>query len=427
MTTKKEMTDEEVFGKQEMSDQEVFGKKTPKEMAAAKSQEYTSQFLPVKRTKTGGYEPAVPGAIQSIGQAITAPGRALMSGSDGDYMEGKGGPGEEEAINFALNLAGTNALKKSAAKGVPLSKAGQEVSMDSAHNAIMKAAQDRGYRVPPVTKHLGQLATEFAGKTETKAEMNIRNRRIDTEIAAEESGVPKGIPVTDEALAAARKEIGKPYEEISRMSPKAGQLWKQVQRQRGLAKAEYNKWRQSNGTNPDALERAEHLDSRAAAKEKEIENIASLIYQSKEGGAAKLAALKSARTRFAKNYMVDRANTPGGQVIGEKISKDKGYKDGGLKLISDFHAEKARYFKDELDLLANVHFGAGVGRHSMGLGGWISHLPLIGYGVRKATLTKMLQPDFGKYKPGIIAKLSDVGNRYGFAGTAVGLKRPEDE
>lgn len=40
--------------------------------------------------------------FESAKSAVTAPGRALESGSGGDYMEGKGGPSEEEAVNTAM-------------------------------------------------------------------------------------------------------------------------------------------------------------------------------------------------------------------------------------------------------------------------------------------------------------------------------------
>ena len=80
-------------------------RRTPMQM----KQEYTSQFTPLKRTPEG-YDLAVPGIIQGIGQAITAPGRALQSGGGGDYMEEQSPfQAREEAFNFALNLIGGGA------------------------------------------------------------------------------------------------------------------------------------------------------------------------------------------------------------------------------------------------------------------------------------------------------------------------------
>lgn len=303
---------------------------------------------------------------------------------------------------------------RGAARPVPLRGA---ALAKSAHNAIIDAAKQEGYLLPGQTT-LSKIGQFIGGKTPTKSAMIIRNQEVTNKIARREAGLAEDMPITEENLAAARKTIAQPYEDLRQMDPEAGRLWDKVRQVRVDARNQwkfYNSFGSRGYADPRVKARAQSLDDRAEALEDQIDRIAI-----KNFAPEALTNLREARIKLAKNYQVDKANTPGGDVDAKVIARDKGYKTDGLKLISDFEIERRPHFGVEMGLHQDVHFGGGIGLHHIGLGGWSRGIPLAGPVGRELAMSKL-----GQGGPTKQPTLRDMNPSLLF-GPGLGLK-PEQE
>ncbi len=289
-----------------------------------------------------------------------------------------------------------------------------EALRKSAQNAIIDAAKNEGYVLPGQTTLAG-IGQMIAGKTPTKAAMTIRNQEITNKIARREAGLAEDIPITESNLAAAREKMSGPYNEVAEVSSKAKSALKSLKQTRVDARNQwrfYNSYGSQGYANPAVKKQAEALDRKSDFYESIIENEAVKIAQEqmklakprgsggrfispmeegKKLGESLVDDLRSARVKLAKNYQVDRANTPGGNVDAKVIARDKGKKSDGLKLISDFEIERRPHFGVEMDLEPELHMGGGIGLHHIGLGAWSRGIPLVGPMGRSLAMSKMGQ------------------------------------
>jgi len=225
------------------------------------------------------------------------------------------------------------------------------------HDAIINNAKSEGYVVPPTDSLMGKAAIEVGGKGGTKAAMEIRNQEVTNKIARREAGLRENEPITESNLAAARDTLAQPYRDLAQMSPAAGQLWDEVRQVRSDAKLQWKHYNRSQ--DPSAMKAAQQLDQRAQQLEQQIDGIAQLNFTPDA-----LQNLRNARTELAKNFMVDRANTPGGNVDAKQIYRD--YKarsgggiTGGLKTIAEFEVERRPHFGVDMAELSDIHTGGG--------------------------------------------------------------------
>lgn len=318
-----------------------------------------------------------------------------------------------------------------------------EALRNSARNAIIDAAKDEGYVLPGQTT-LASIGQMIAGKTPTKAAMAIRNQEVTNKIARREAGLAEDIPITDQNLAAAREKMSGPYNEVAEVSPKAKSALKSLKQTRVDARNQwrfYNSFGSQGYANPAVKKAAESLDRKADFYESIIENEAVKIAQEQmklakprgaggrfispmeEGrklGQSLVEDLREARTKLAKNYQVDRANTPGGNIDAKSIAREKGMKTGGLKLISDFEIERRPAFGVEMDLEPQLHMGGGIGLHHLGLGAWSRGIPLVGPAGRAMAMSKLGQG--GRTR----TSLRDINPALLMA-PGLGLRMPEQE
>jgi hypothetical protein len=287
---------------------------------------------------------------------------------------------------------------------------------DSAHNAIINAAKSEGYVLPGQTT-LAKVGQLIAGKTPTKSGMIIRNQEVTNKIARREAGLAEDIPITDENLAAARTKLAQPYRDLEKMAPTAGRLWKQVQQTRADAKAQWQFYNRS--ANPEVRAKAQALDARAESLEDKIDDIAKINLKPDA-----LDRLRQARTELAKNFIVDRANTPGGDVDARSVYRDskRTRMTGGLKTIADFEIERRPAFGVEMGLEPELHMGGGVGLHHIGLGGWSRGVPFMGPVGRGLAMSKLGQ---GKPSP-TFTTLRDI-NPSLLLVPGLGLRAPAEE
>lgn len=396
-------------------------RRTPTQM----QQDYTSTFLPVKRTAQGEFKLAVPGLIQSMGEALTAPGRALQSGGAGDYLPSQAGPSEAEGVNVAMNVMPFGVRGRlpvrAAEQGMPLSSLGKgggslleraqqrgaiEKSQNAAYDESILEGRKEGLRVFPENA-AGQGALLLGGRTAMRSALRDRNRPIYDRMAREESGLGPNEAISRKNLEAARTRIAAPYRELERMSPKAGQLWREVQDLR----VESRKMWDAAQTNVER-DAARAVDAQVAAKEAQIDKIAQGKFQPDQ-----LKRLRSARKALAKNYMVDEANVEGTGHVDERIFQRALNNDRPMsgKLLTAARFKNAEKYANE-KILEGTHMGhVGIGAGAHAIGGGLSYpgIPFLGKAARSIALSRLAQGGERQYGPGLGVRLGDLASRWG--------------
>lgn len=322
-------------------------------------------------------------------------------------------PPEVSAGAGYLTNVGLNAIPSmfpggSATKAVPLK--------DVVKMGTLADARALGLNVPPSAVGSGAVERgieSLGGKADIAREMSSRNREAIQIAARRAAGVPENVPLTPEALAAARIPFYKPYEEISKVSTRAREALTRLRQAREDAKGYWREFNQQ-GTMASKKE-AQRLDSQAEAYEKLIDREAI-----KAGRPDLLPALKQARVSLAKNADVERAMIPGSgeidaRAIGRTLKRrgEAGMTDE-LQTIGkfaqnfpDFVQPKAAAtdvsaLKPYAALLAGAG-GYGVSEHYSGspYGAVLGALPFISPAARSLALSKAMQS--GALAPGASA------------------------
>lgn len=290
-----------------------------------------------------------------------------------------------------------------------------EQLQNAARDAIVEAAKAEGYKLPGQNM-FGDLGQMIAGRDVARTGMKVENQKVTNKIARREAGLGENESITDENLAAARERMMGPYNEVAAVSPEAKSALESMKQARTDARNQwrfYNSFGSSGYANPEVLAKAKAFDRLADFHEGIIEREAirvateqmqlakprgpggRFLSPAQEGqklGESLMADFQQARTNLAKNYAVDRANTPGGNVDAAAIARDKGKKSDGLKLISDFEQVRKPYF-EEINLTPEVHIGTGFGiGHHAGLGLWARGLGTVGNAMSMSKLGQASNP-----------------------------------
>lgn len=408
-------------------------RRTPQEM----SKEYTGTLLPFRIDAEGKRHLAVPGAIQSAYQAITAPGRAIQS-TQGDYVEpDKGGFNpQEEAGNVALNVIPGMArgMKLPSMTARATERFAGEASKASVRDATWAEAKAEGFKLPPGVVEpslVGHASDTLIGSSYLKKGAQIANQQTVDRLARKAAGLGENDPLDIPHFKAAREAMAAPYKEIEAISPKAKQALKQVQSARAKSR-ELHKDANRTGRS-EKREEARKWDKTADRWEGVIDQEATKL-----GRPGLLRELQEARVKIAKSHDVQEATNMGsGEVdaryIGRKFDAAPERMTGELATIGKF----ANAFKDyvregAVDTGSNVHIGAHASPHSTpGMFAWLGS----GIPFARGPLRSMALSDFAQqtrsYKPGLGVKLGDIASRAGPYGFSVvpqlGLRVPESE
>jgi hypothetical protein len=383
----------------------AFGMPSGKKGSEVLSEGLTKLGLPEAETGTERVVQDIAGGMAGTAGAAKGLTKGAVRLSDLARGGGAGGTAgglrEAGAPEWLGTLAGT-------AVGMTPGKVGLKPPKPEnvAHDTIIKNARAEGYKLPPESM-TGKGLTMVAGKGPVKAALTMENQTVTNKIARRESGLGPAEPITDENLAAARTELAQPYRDLEKMAPAAGKLWKEVQQTRADAKEQWQFYNRL--PNPEVKAKAQALDRRAEVLEGQIDDIAKLNFKPEA-----LANLRKARRELAKNFTVDRANTPGGDVDAKAIYRDskKSKMTGGLKTIADFEVERRPHFGVEMALEPDMHVGGGLGLHHLGAWGYLgAGIPGVRGFARQLALSKLGQGPKSNAQMGI--PLSAVTNFLG--------------
>ncbi len=166
---------------------------------------------------------------------------------------------------------------------------------------------------------LNNRLESIAGKAATGQEAAHRNQDLTNILAAKAVGVPADTPLTEGVLNQVRKEAGKPYADIAKLTPEAADTLETLKQARFMGN-KYKMFSDRSG-DPAAYLKAEELKKTAQAMEQHLESMATA-----QGRPDLVAALPDARKAIAKSYDVERALNLGDSniaaaVLGRKFDK----------------------------------------------------------------------------------------------------------
>lgn len=296
----------------------------------------------------------VPGANTYGGAAMLGglAGTAMTPGGAQERLEGgiAGAVGGAAGKFVGDSLgAGARALKETVTQ-----KLTQRAAANAGTDTAVAAAREAGYVVTPAMTNnpgfLGSLLESVGGKIKTQQAASLKNQEVTNALAASHVGLPKGGPISQNALAEIRQEAGKAYQAVAGLGElpvsSGAKLPAGVTVQKGanpltlapeakVSSAELvSAWKQANhdatgyfkayarDANPETLAKAKA----AAGAAKEIDAFLEDALK-KTGQNDLLSALKEARTTIAKTYSVENALNPAtGGVSAKALAKqlDKG-------------------------------------------------------------------------------------------------------
>lgn len=354
------------------------------------------------------YEPTTQ-AGRTLTGAVAYPFEKLAEGADyvgGAAAEATGSPAIGASINTALQSA--PAL---VARGVKapvqqaLARSGAEAQAMARRNSVRDTtiadARAEGYVLQPTEAKRGGTFLEkrmegVGGKAALNQEVQLRNQEVTNRIAREESGLPVDGPITEGALAAARDRLSQPYREVAAIDPHAASILEQLKQARADSKGWWKFY--DHTPNPRYKTKAESLDTKAAALEQYLDQIAV-----NAGKPDLVTQLREARTNLAKNYDVDRALNKGSgdvdaRVIGNILdSRGTAAVSGGLRTIGRFANAATRAVREGGPMptpgKGESAFGvlAGMGGHASGMGWLPMGLPLLAGPARSVLLSPAMQ------------------------------------
>lgn len=301
--------------------------------------------------------------------ATTGGTSAALIDPNAPGLFGMSGPQTAAVISGAAPPVIAGAGKVGQAIGRALSGPAQTPEMQAA----VKTAQESGYVIPPTQAKpslLNRITEGFAGKLTTAQNASAKNQPITNRLAAQEIGIPDGIPLNLEALDTVRAEAGKAYSNISglgkidvsdlkipsginvksltqKSQPAPGvyvttgtkktvdaadlvESWKQANRD---ATAYYRAY--ARDANPETLAKAKNASKESA----KIDDFLSSMLD-KIGKPELKKELNEARVLIAKTHTVEKALNPiTGNVDAAKLAGElkKGKPlSGGLKKAGEF-------------------------------------------------------------------------------------------
>lgn len=222
--------------------------------------------------------------------------------------------------------------------------------------AAVSAARESGYVVPPTQANpslLNRTIEGFSGKITTAQNASAKNQAVTNAKAARAIGLAEDAKITPDVLDDVRKQAGAVYGELASLAPrpavaadtltntKAVEAIDPAQMVFDLRKArnDATAWYRSYGrtADPDALVKAKTANAESARLEKTLEE-----YASSMGRDDLVPAMREARTLIAKTYSVENAlNAATGTIDARKLASQlaKGKPlSGDLKEAAEFAA-----------------------------------------------------------------------------------------
>lgn len=273
--------------------------------------------------------------------------------------------------------------------------------------AALQAGQEAGYVVPPSAVNpswINKRLESIAGKAAMSQEASVRNQGVTNSLARQAVGVPENVPLSNQALQGIRTAAGKPYQEVSGLSPIAAQDLEALKQARFDMNAYFKHYNVS-------------ADPASLAKAKEAQNLASMLEDSltneaqSAGRADLIPQLTQARQQIAKTYDLGRAlnDTTGdvsAPVIGALLKKGKPLTNE-LQTVGKFSQAFPQYVRDgakiptpgvsKSEAILGALLGSG-GAVATGnpMGAALGALPLISGPVRSMLLSKPYQAMMAK-------------------------------
>jgi hypothetical protein len=238
----------------------------------------------------------------------------------------------ERATNMAVGGAlgaGTQAIAGPGARALGEWGANRESQVlnrqtqNSVRDSTLREAQAAGYVVPPSAVNqsgMNKVLESVAGKAAVGQEAALRNQEVTNSLARKALGFPEGTPLSEQALRQYRHAVGRPYREVSALSPQAAQNLEALKNARHQATA-YNR-HYTMSADPNSLNQARHFQQQAEALEQSLEQIA------QQSGRPQLVdALRDSRRQIAMSWDVEKAlNVGTGDVSAKALGRslDKG-------------------------------------------------------------------------------------------------------
>lgn len=358
-------------------------------------------FVPGANTIAGA---GVVGSLMGLLQPSVSKQETLQNTALGAV----GGAGGQYLGNKIVGALGRTVANSKAA-------AAEFNGFNSVKNETLQAGQNLGY-VTPVSavnpSFTNNLLESVAGKAAIGQEAALRNQALTTKLVSAEAGLPKNTPLTEGALEAIRKNAGKSYEAVGKLSPIAKQDLEALKQARFDANAEFKFYNRTG--DPATLKKAQALKGDV----NDLEN--SLLNEAKAAGKDELIpALKAARTQIAKTYDIGRTVNVGtgdasAPVLGRMLDKGK-YLTGDLKTIGAMQQAFPKFMREASDvpasgvnqlntMMAPMMAAAGQVVSGNPLGAVAGGFPFLGGAARNLLLSKPYQNMFAKIPEKDVAK-----------------------
>ena len=306
--------------------------------------------------------------------------KAVETGID----EGRLPTATEAALSGGLGAAAPVAAKYVplvADRGLQAAKVAGQTAMEGVQAATLAAGRKLGYVVPPTMVNVIAEKPGMLNKTLTYAvndsplaiATTIKNQKATNAAAAKYAGIPAGERIDPDVLAKHIDVAEKPYAAVAQLSPAAADNLKGLREARAQAK---RFWQASDRTGLPAMEdQARDYDNLAQLYETALENEASAA-----GKPELLDALREARVKLAKLYMVDRALNEGNGMVSAKAF-GTALKSGKVKL-TDEGLDIARMALAYPAFVGDVATLSSLGQ---------TRIPVVGEGAKKILMSSFYQ------------------------------------
>ncbi len=284
--------------------------------------------------KLGLYDPArepqtgpqriVDTAIQAAVGGAIVPGASIMGAVKGAAVGAVSGAVAQTAKEIskpALGETGSTLLAVAVGAATPMvlkaaTDSSKKILLNPTEKMTLQEAQQYGFVVEPSRVRKGTDVREaVAGKASIAQEASIRNQPIANNMTDTYLGLPEGTPITKPILGEIRKQAGKAYEEVAKLSDDAATALEELKQVRSDARAAYRAY--AENANPAFLAEYKKLHASAETWEKFLEDTASAA-----GKPDLIPRLHAARTMIARTYDVqDVLNIGSGNVSMPKIGK----------------------------------------------------------------------------------------------------------
>ena len=225
----------------------------------------------------GGLQPA-----ESMQQRGTSAAFGAAGGAAGKYV---GDKVANKATNWLANKQAVNAARRAENQVV-------DKTLNEAHRA--------GYVFPPTAMNKTSYLEGVSGQFKTQQEAAWRNQQITNNLARQELGLKAGEPITEGAFKTYFKTMGKAYDDVAKLSPKAAQELEQLKAARFNSKLHTKHYNMQG--DPDALAKAQSFMQEADMLETVLEQRAVAA-----GKPNLVPALREARRNIAKAHSYEDA------------------------------------------------------------------------------------------------------------------------